>query len=181
MRRLLLLTLVAVLVAALAAPVAAKQAERTQLPFKGTFAGYLIGFGDVTEGRCDDSPDGKVAWAVTSFEGWGTATHMGKTYIYAEHCSYSTDGTQMTADGTYGEGQLTMEAANGDILTGTYAGGVSLSPPPLIGFTDDFTFTDGGTGRFTFASGGGVEEGSVDLSDGSFTVQMEGVISYSRR
>ena len=181
MRRLLLLSLVAVLVAALAAPVAAKKGDPTELPFKGTFAGQLIGFGEVVGDRCDDSPDGKVAWAVTSFEGWGTATHMGKTYVYAEHCSYSTDGTMNTGDGTYGEGLLTMEAANGDILYGTYTGGVSLSGPPVIGFMDYFTFTDGGTGRFTFASGGGLEVGVVDLGDGSFTVQMEGVISYSRR
>ena len=181
MRRLLLLTLVVLLVAALAAPVAAKRGDPNELPFKGTFAGYLIGFGEVTEGRCDDSPEGKVAWAVTSFDGWGTATHMGKTYVYAEHCSYSADGTPATADGTYGEGRLNLVAANGDILTGTYTGGVSLSPLPVIGFMDYFTFTDGGTGRFTFASGGGMEIGSVDLGDGSFTVDMEGVVSYSRR
>lgn len=181
MRRLLLLSLVAVLVTALAAPVAAKKGDLTELPFKGTFAGQLLPFGPVVGDRCDDSPDGKVAWAVASFEGWGTATHMGKTYVYAEHCSYSTDGTMATADGTYGEGQLTMRAANGDTLTGTYTGGISLSPPPVIGFKDYFTFTDGGGGRFTFASGGGVEMGVVDLGDNSFTVQMEGVIAYSRR
>lgn len=181
MRRFLFLMVVGVLVAALATPVAAERGERTELPLEGTFSGYLIGFGEVTEGRCDNAPDGKVPWAVTSFDGWGTATHMGKTYVYAEHCSYSTDGTQATADGTYGEGRLTMVAANGDTLTGTYTSGVSLSPPPVIGFMDDFTFTDGGTGRFAFASGGGTEVGSVDLGDGSFTVHMEGVISYSRR
>jgi hypothetical protein len=49
-----------------------------------------------------------------------------------------------------------MEAASGSILTGTYTGGISLSPAPVIGFTDYFTFTDGGTGRFTYAWGGGV-------------------------
>jgi hypothetical protein len=45
---------------------------------------------------------------------------------------------------------------------------------------DYFTFVDGGTGRFAFASGGGTEMGSVDLADGSFTVRMDGVISYSK-
>ena len=179
MRRLLLLSLVAVLVTALAAPVAAKKADPTELPFRGTFTGQLIGFDTGFDpGRCDDSPEGKVAWAVTSFKGWGTATHLGKTYVYAEHCSYA---GQEGPDGTYGEGLLTMVAANGDTLTGTYTDGESLSPPPVIGFMDYFTFTNGGTGRFTFASGGGVEVGVVDLGDGSFTLQMEGVISYSRR
>jgi len=46
---------------------------------------------------------------------------------------------------------------------------------------DYLTFQDGGTGRFTFASGGGVEMGSVDFTDYSFTVQMTGVISYGKK
>jgi hypothetical protein len=150
----------------------------TDRPFKGTFAGQLLGFNedpDYIEARCDDPTR---TWAVTSFEGWGTATHLGSTYVYAEHCSYTTEGIP---DGTYGEGELTMVADNGDVLIGTYTAGISLSPPPVIGFMDYFTFVDGGTGRFTFASGSGMEVGSVDLGDGSFTLQMEGAISYSKR
>jgi hypothetical protein len=116
MRKLLLLSLVAILVTALAAPAAAKKGDPKELPFKGVFSGHLLGFNPVGGDRCDDSPEGKVAWAVTSFEGWGPTTHMGNTYTYAEHCSYSADGTQATADGTYGEGELTMVATNGDIL-----------------------------------------------------------------
>jgi hypothetical protein len=104
---------------------------------------------------------------------------LGSSYLYAEHCSYiPEDGPP---DGTYGEGQFFIVADNGDILTGTYTNGISLSGPPVIGFMDDVTFEDGGTGRFTFASSGGVEMGWVDFSDFSFTVQMTGVISYSKR
>jgi hypothetical protein len=180
MRRLLLLSLTTLLVVAFATPVSAKQAEPKELPFVGELHGRLIGFGEVPEGRCDDSPDGKVAWAVTSFEGWGTVTHLGRTYVYAEHCSYSLDGTPETGDGTYGEGELTIVAANGDILRGTYADGVSLTPPPVVDFQDLFTFVDGGTGRFAIASGGGIEFGVADLGDGSASWRMEGVISYKR-
>jgi hypothetical protein len=84
-------------------------------------------------------------------------------------------------DGTYGQGELTMIADNGDILYGTYTNGISLSDPPVVGFTDDFTFHDGGTGRFTFASGGGIDLGSVDFNDFSFTMQMTGVIAYKKK
>ncbi len=110
--------------------------------------------------------------------GWGPTTHMGMTFGFAEHCSYRpVDGPP---DGTYGQGTLILYAANGDILNATYDDGVSLSPAPVIQFMDYFTFHDGGTGRFTFASGGGVDIGAVDLRDFSFSFQMAGVISYSK-
>jgi len=179
MRRLSMLSLVAVLVAVMAAPVSAKKPDPTELPLMGEFSGRLIGFGAVEEGRCDATPEGKVAWAVTSFEGWGTATHLGKAYVYAEHCSYADEVTG--PDGTYGQGQFKIVAANGDILYGTYTDGESLTPPPLVEFVDKFTFVNGGTGRFATASGGGVEMGIADLESGAANWQMEGVISYKRR
>jgi len=40
---------------------------------------------------------------------------------------------------------------------------------------------DGGTGRFLFASGGGIEIGSVNFGDGSFVVELTGMISYKRK
>ena len=153
-----------------------------ELPFHGVFSGYVFPFNEdpaaIAE-RCDNTPEGFAAWAIASFEGWGTATHMGSSYIYAEHCSYYDLGDFTI--GTYGEGEAYIVADNGDILVGTYTNGVSLSGPPVIGFMDDVTFEDGGTGRFTFASGGGLEMGTVDFSDGSFTLQMTGVIAYSKR
>jgi hypothetical protein len=148
------------------------------LPFHGVISGYLLEPAGVPEGRCDAAPDGKIAFALMSFVGWGPVTHMGETYMYAEHCSYAVDGAP---DGTYGQGEFTLVAGNGDILYGTYTNGSSLTPPPVVGFTDDVTFHDGGTGRFTFASGSGVDLGSVDFNDFSFTMQMIGVISYSKK
>jgi len=184
MRKLLLLSLTAILVAALATPIAVAKKAPKEVPFKGMFSGDLLDFNtedlDFIAERCPNSPDGRVAYAVASFEGWGTATHMGRTYINADHCSYANMNTGMP-DGTYGQGVLTMFAANGDMLSATYANGISLSPPPVVEFVDFFTFDNEGTGRFNFASGGGIEMGSANFDDFTFNVQMAGVISYSKR
>jgi len=159
----------------------ADKPEGKMVPFHGVFSGHLLGF-DVTPKliaeRCDP-PSGQVAWAVASFEAWGNATHMGKTYMYAEHCSYRPfDGPPI---GYYGEGQFELIAANGDILIGTYTNGESITPEPIIGFREDSAFHDGGTGRFTFASGNGVDIGSLNTANGSISMQMTGVIAYGKR
>ncbi|MDH3305895.1 MAG: hypothetical protein OEO77_00035 [Acidimicrobiia bacterium] len=170
MRRHAVFACAMVLLLTMAVPVGATRGQsEKELPFHAEFAGYLIGFNedrDMIEARCAD-PDN--TWAITSFDGWGEATHLGPTYVYAEHCSYE-DG--------YGEGLLTMTADNGDVLKATYRDGVSLSGPPLIGFADYFTFTDGGSGRFVSASGGGVEQGVLNFTTGAFSVYMEGTIVY---
>ena len=159
----------------------AKDVGGKTVPISSTFSGYLLGFDETPEviaERCSP-PSGKFAWAVTSFEGWGTASHLGESYMYAEHCSYGTNG--IGPDGTYGEGEFYTIADNGDVLVGTYTNGVSLSGPPMVGFMDYITYTDGGTGRFTYASGGGLEMGSVNFNDFSFTISMTGVIAYKKK
>ena len=160
----------------------AKDVGGKTVPISGVFSGYLLGFNtdpDLIAVRCDP-PEGKFAWAVTSFEGWGTMSHLGDSHVYAEHCSYGSLDT-LEADGTYGEGEITTTADNGDVLLGTYTDGMSFPTGELIGFMDHFTFVDGGTGRFTFASGGGVETGAVNFDDFSFTLQMTGVIAYKKK
>jgi len=90
----------------------AKKVDGKTVPFHGVFSGYLLGFNENPVDialRCDP-PAGKIAWAITSFEGWGTATHMGSSYIYAEHCSYTPEVG--LPDGTYGEGQFFTVADN---------------------------------------------------------------------
>ena len=157
------------------------------LPFHGYFAGPVLGFIEDTAmiaARCPDVPDGKAAWAIAIFEGWGNATHAGSSYILANHCSYGFPGVDeqgqpvIFPDGTYGQGMISLEAANGDILLATYDNGVSDME---FNFMDEFTFVDGGTGRFTFASGYGVEMGSVNFGDFTFVIEVSGVISYKRR
>jgi len=151
------------------------------VPFHGVFSGYLLGFNEdagAIAARCSP-PSGQVAWAVASFHAWGTATHLGETYMYAEHCSYRPfDGPPI---GNYGEGEFELTADNGDILIGTYTNGVSLSPPPIAGFKEDTTFHNGGTGRFAFASGDGIDIGTFNAGDGSITIQMTGRIAYGKR
>ena len=180
MQKLLILALAFVLGLSFASPLAADKGTSKELPFYGSFSGELSldTDPDAIAERCQNTPQDKVAWAVASFWGDGIATHMGKTYAEANHCSYA---TAAGPDGTYGEGELTFFAANGDMLSATYANGVSLSPPPVVEFMDEVSFTDVGTGRFSFASGGGVEMGSANLLDETFTLQISGVISYKRR
>lgn len=163
----------AALVLALAAPVGAG-AEAKERPFHGEFVGYLVGFNEdraVVEARCDDPAN---AWAVSTFEAWGDATHLGYSHVIAEHCSY------IEPMFTYGEGILTITADNGDVLYAHYGPGFSVIDPsdPVIGFEDPFEFVDGGTGRFLMAGGEGYEIGWFDTSNGTFGVYMEGTIIY---
>lgn len=159
----------------------AKNVNGKEVPFHGMYSGEMFPFNtdvDAIADRCVP-PVGQIAWAIASFEGWGYATHLGKSYFYGEHCSYQPIGAP--PKGEYGEGEFYMVAANGDILTGTYTGGMTLPDHPMYYFMDLFSFDDGGDGRFNFASGGGVDNGSVNFDDFSFTIKMEGVISYRKK
>ena len=152
------------------------------LPFHGTLSGYLIAFNEdlgAIDDRCNP-PAGQVAWAIASFEGWGDVTHLGWTHVYAEHCSYRPEFGPPV--GEYGEGTLRLTADNGDLLTGTYTDGTTNPQfDPIFYFMDYFTFDNGGNGRFNIALGEGVEVGSLDVSSGAFTLEMTGVISYSKK
>ncbi|HSG87076.1 MAG TPA: hypothetical protein VLA23_12130 [Candidatus Limnocylindrales bacterium] len=141
-------------------------------PFKATLWGDDVTFNpEIPAGRCVEMAG--VADALSTFKVSGYATHLGWVEAVAEHCSdFDT--------GTYGDGRLTIIAANGDTLKGTYTNGESTAPPPVTGFRDDFAFIDGGTGRFAFASGGGTEVGLFDMDTFATSVYMEGVISYGR-
>lgn len=141
------------------------------VPFHGTSDGWLLGFDTNPEAIAARCADPGNTWAVSSFQGWGPTTHLGKTHAVAEHCSY------IDPPGSYGEGHLTLTAANGDMLYATYAGYTLYVDGPMVGFADDFEFYDG-TGRFAGASGGGTEVGWVDLVTGQFGVEMDGHITY---
>lgn len=169
MRRFVAILAVMAILAFTAGPVVAE--GDGGVPFKGAMWGDDVTFGPVPDGRCVEKAG--VADALTSFTGSGYATHMGWVELVAEHCSdFDT--------GTYGDGTLTITAANGDILRATYTGGITTAPCPLCGFQDDFAFVDGGTGRFAVASGGGTEVGVFNIGTLDFWVRMEGVIWYDR-
>lgn len=169
MRRFVAILGVVAILAFAAGPVMAK-GDRA-VPFKASLWGDEVTFGPVPDGRCVEMAG--TADALASFTGSGYATHLGWVELVAGHCSdFDTF--------TYGDGILTITAANGDILKGTYTGGFTTAPCPLCGFQDDFTFVGGGTGRFAVASGGGTEFGVFNIGTGDFWVRMEGVISYGK-
>jgi hypothetical protein len=174
----------------LAAPLSAGEKATQERAFLAESTGVILPFNvnrDDVEARCTEVPEGKIAWGIASFTGSGTGTHLGLHSIYAEHCSYGylitlPDGSlDVDPDGTYGQGRITITAANGDVLLAEYDDGISYPEDGLVVFMDNVTFVDGGTGRFTFASGSASERGTVNFTNFTFTTEISGVIDYSRR
>ena len=177
-RRRALLPFVAILalVVGTASPAGATNGmPEKEVPFSAVITSTDFGFNtdpDAVAARC-----GGVAraFAVTTTKAVGIATHLGRIDLVADHCSYLDESGN---PGPYTKGELSISAANGDVLLGTYTDGMSLTPPPLIEFVDVFTFVDGGTGRFIEASGGGVEVGIFNMAKGEIALRMEGVIAF---
>ncbi|NNL12877.1 MAG: hypothetical protein HKO82_04230 [Acidimicrobiia bacterium] len=172
---------VVVLLVVMALPAGAKK----DTPFNATMWGNDVEFdfdfaldGAAVAARCPEMIEADlVVQSLTTFVGIGNGTHLGRFVATAQHCSNVDTGLYM-------DGRLTIEAANGDELVGTYTNGYSVPdaiPPTEVAFFDEFSFTDGGTGRFTFASGGGAETGTFNFGTGDFTVEMTGRIAYSRK
>jgi hypothetical protein len=177
-RRRALLPFVAILalVVGTASPAGATNGmPEKEVPFSAVITSTEFGFNtdpDAVAARCGDVAR---AFSVTTTRAVGTATHLGRIDLVADHCSYLDESGN---PGPYTKGELSITAANGDVLLGTYTDGMSLTPPPLIEFVDVFTFVDGGTGRFIEASGGGVEVGIFNMATGEIVLRMEGVIAF---
>jgi hypothetical protein len=94
---------------------------------------------------------------LTTLEGGGTATHVGKYTIVNSHCVDP-------ATGVLTDGSFTKTAANGDQLFGTYVGNSSVIQPPapvgIFAVTGTLTYT-GGTGRFADITGTATMEGTL--------------------
>lgn len=132
---------VAILTAVLAvAGTAAEASNGPARPFKGE---YVADFAIVADGDWCDSESGAIPVLI---EGHGQMTHLGRFDFEARHC---TD----PETGTFAEGVGTFVAANGDELWATYDGQF-LAPLPdgtqVVASTHTY---NGGTGRFTNASG----------------------------
>ena len=155
---------------AVAAPAAAAKDQ----PFRASMSGWTaVGEGafdgDVAD-RCREVSGPGVS--VTTLEGTGTASHLGRVSVWTEYCVHGTTGV-------YGDGELRLTAANGDALVGTFSRGQSYwidEPAGVLGFVDELVFGPGGTGRFSSASGGGVESGSYDVATGDWTLEITGVL-----
>lgn len=130
------------------------------VPFKSHFFTKETSFGP-------DPVCGAPPRFLTTQEGSGQATHLGRFSIRITFCI---DGTDILDDGELTEGESApydggvgvLTAANGDELHITIAGAVLPSDHPDFDFEfDDPYVITGGTGRFAGASGGGTTNSFV--------------------
>ena len=152
---------VMVLVALAAVPALAGGHER---PFKEDLTGY--GMPPIMDPAAVGARCGENALWISTMAGTGTITHLGRVTWEAEHCFY--------ADFTFGGAELTITAANGDQLFGTYDGMMTGATT----WIDTMIILDG-TGRFEGATGEVAESGWVDMDSGYMEVTGEGWITYA--
>jgi hypothetical protein len=149
----------------------AATASSTGVPIEERLSGYTTSItyadpGDVlatsdVEGRCETPSN----WVSTS-RGTGTISHLGRVSWVTEHCF-------QLSSATFGEADLVIVAANGDMLFGTYDGAMTGATT----FVEEMVIT-GGTGRFVGASGVVAESGWFDPATGYMEVTGGGVIFY---
>lgn len=96
-------------------------------------------------------------------------SHLGRAAFHSDKLISLASGTQTT--------QVTLTAANGDVLRGSGSGTNTLIAPGLVGFETDIAFT-GGTGRFAGATGTARAEGMADVVGRTSSLTLEGGIAY---
>lgn len=121
------------------------------------FAGRFDGVQSVTV----TPPTASVAVSAT-----GTATLLGRFTIELPHTVHLPTSTA--------QGTATLVAANGDIISATFAGQAVLGP--IVHIVEHATIT-GGTGRFAAATGSFVIERVFDPGAGTTTGSFAGSIS----
>jgi hypothetical protein len=131
------------------------------------------------EGRCSVPSDYVITMAIV-----GEAAHLGRLSVAtAQHCSQIMWTQAGPAGAEYSDGRFMMQAANGDILAGTYTDGTSgVDENGLLWYHDFWTITEG-TGRFLKATGSGEEGGTFSdlfafLSGAQATWWAKGNIAY---
>lgn len=140
----------------LVAPSGAAQAGAT-VPFMGSDRGAFS-----IPGEC---PGG----AQVVIGGVGTATGLGRYGYTAVECFDPVAGSFA--------GTATFVAADGDTITGTYAGTVGATADPnVVTYQEELTIT-GGTGRFSGASGSVHVDGLANLATGEYRQRLIGSIS----
>jgi hypothetical protein len=148
--------LVAALVSFLAVPALAVGAA--QVPLKGHDSGSFT----LTPNGC-----GPGVFAVVVDDN-GRASHLGAYAYHSNECFNPTTGAFT--------GTFTLTAANGDTITGTYAGTVVRVAGDL-GFYEQDNVITGGTGRFAGASGGFHLSGIANLATLASEQTLSGAIS----
>jgi hypothetical protein len=122
------------------------------VPFKGSLDALII------------ATSGPPAAVEITAVATGNATHMGLTTAVIDYVFHNPQGTFA--------GTAVFTRANGDTLNLSFAG-QELSDGSLEGSL----MFQGGTGRFTDASGGGDFSG-IDHFDGTFSFSLDATISY---
>jgi hypothetical protein len=143
----------------LAGPMMAQDA----LPFQGTVSGSS------TRSATNDP-----CLFLVTISGAGQATYLGNFTWQSTH-TLNVCTTPFTVSG----GSLTLTAADGDQLFGTYTGTSHVIPnttPPVIAFDVTITIT-GGTGRFANTTGTIEGTGQADTGTGAATATLAGTIS----
>jgi len=145
MRRVVVAAFVTVIALALVAPAATAKDGR---PFWGRSSGVTTFY---------DNSKGCAAEVTTKVDLPAMASHLGRSRLITSHCP--------TGVGIE-DGDLTLIAANGDHLLGTYVGDVTASEDFSV-FYATLTITfDGGTGRFDDAHGTAVMKAIAFAADG---------------
>lgn len=172
------LTLLAIVIFALGTPndTSAKPKQNSKpRPFKAQFSTEFF----------NAAFDPATFFFTTVVIGDGKATHLGKCSFAAEHTFAFTTPSQ--TEGMAWNGTMQLGASNGDILNATYVGDIVLSGDSEVPFLLLFTVTfDGGTGRFTHATGSaeviGLTTIEPDPSNGLFKGASEftfdGTLAY---
>jgi hypothetical protein len=145
-----------VVLAALALPVQALAGK--QVPLKGHDKGSFT----LTPDGC-----GAGVFAVV-VDDTGKATHVGK---YAYHSNECFNGATGEFSGTF-----TITAANGDTISGTYAGAV-VNVVGDLGFYEQDNVITGGTGRFAGATGEFHLSGIANLATLESSQRISGTVS----
>jgi hypothetical protein len=148
-------SVLAVILTALAVPQAFAGA---QVPLKGSDRGTFT----LTADGCGA---GVFAVAVTDA---GRATHLGRYAYHSNECFNAATGLF--------SGTFTMTAANGDTISGTYAGAV-VAVAGDLGFYEQENVITGGTGRFAGASGAFHLSGIANLATLESSQKLSGTLS----
>jgi len=191
MRRMFAVLAAAILAFALAAPAAATSG---QTPHAVPFHMQVTGVDRPLEmapgtppfldrstfgGRCTVPSD----W-VTTVDSTGTAEHMGTISVVNSHCTRFDFLSAPPMPGVFGDGRMTITAANGDQLWVEYSGSFQFWPSdrPDAGTSyiamDQMTIV-GGTGRFVDASGSLLGNAVDEFGTGADVGQFSGWILYS--
>lgn len=145
-----------------------------QVPFKARItAQEVLGFDPL---RCPRPKEIPFLPNLGTTTGKGTASHMGAVKLEATDCPVLTESPPRFSDG-----RLVLTAANGDKINAAYQG--VLEPVDIsagvFSIVGDYT-VNGGTGRFTNATGSGTLRGTITLGvDGaSAHYEVKGTLSY---